>query len=320
MKMYLTPATDGTEGSGQGGAQQQADPGLDGAMDNWGGGEREGAPLQGGDQGGGQQQQSSQQTSKGAQQGQQATQGQQGVVSPAGTAPAAQAASAQDTAALIRAAVDSTAQAMLKQQGQTQGMAQAQRAMTDEEFAQRYGITKYDAKYIEKLFDKDPAKAADVLNEMNRNAYTAAVRMANDLIAAQQAQAEARYGPRFQAVEKFMAEQTERQATDRFYKAYPDLGPEADLVKEVLDATQAKISRGELRFTDEKQAFQYVADATNKVVSRMQKSGGSGNGQQTHTGGRQMTQATQAARPGGQAAKPRGGIDGVMDSWDETPE
>lgn len=311
MKIYLTSATDGTEGSGQG-ATQQTDPGLDTAMGSWGEGERDGQqaePVQG------------QPATTQAAPAQRTQTSAPAAGSQQQTAAVAAQAPAQDTASLIRAAVESTAAAMQKSQGQTAGMERAQKTMSEEEFAQRYGITKYDAKAIERLFDKDPAKAAEVLNEINRNSYTSAVRMANDLLAAQAAALEGKYASRFQAVEKFMATQVEREATDRFYSQFPALKPESDLVKEVLDATQAKIARGELRFTDEKQAFQYVADATQKVVSRMTPSTGTqGNGQQSPAGTRQMAQATQSARPGGQPNRVKSDMDAVMSAWDEKPE
>lgn len=315
MKIIMSPAADGTEGSSQG----TASPELDTAMGGWG--EGEGAQGAGGvaTQTAPAQTQQGEATRTQAAPAQQATT-QQASVKGDPTSQVSQAASTQDTAAIIKAVVESTAAAMTRAQGQTKQMETAQKTMSDEDFAKRYGLTKFDAKSVERLFDKDPAKAAEVLNELHKNAYTAAVRMANDLVAAQQSTLEARYAPRMAAVEKYMAVQTEREATDRFYGAFPALKPESDLVKEVLDATQAKIARGELRFTDEKQAFQYVADATNKVVSRMTSTGAAtGTIQQSPPGTRIMAQAAQAARPGGQKGKPSD-IDGVMSSWDETPE
>lgn len=291
-------------------SQEIGSPGLDTAMDSWGDGEQSGqAPAQ--------------QTTP-EQQEPTTTQSAPATATrptPAQVATATTPATPpQDSAALVRAAVEATATAMANQ-SRTAAAAPAQpKTMTDEEFAARYGITNYDAKYIERLFDKDPAKAAQVLNEIQRNAYLVAVRMANDLISAQLAQTQDKFSPRIAQVEKFIAEQNERQATDRFYRAYPALAPEADLVKEVLDATQAKIARGELKFTTEQQAFQYVADATNRVVSRMSSSTAGKTGvQQTPNGTRQMATATSAARPGGQSTK-KTDLDSVMDSWDQAPE
>lgn len=297
---------------------QSNSPELDTAMGGWGEGEREGAPLQGGEQ---QSQAPAQQTTAPSQRLPANV-----VKDPATTqvSPNVQSTQAapvqQDTGAAVKAAIEATAAAMSKNQGQSAAMERAQKTMTDAEFAQRYGITKYSAKHLEQLFDKDPNKAAAVLDEMQRNAYTAAVKMSNDLVQAALANERASYAPRMQAVEKFMAAQVEREASATFYAKFPDLQPESDLVKEVLDSTQAKIARGELKFTDQNQAFQFVADATKKLVSRMTPAGGSKSPGQQSPPARQMAAASTAARPGGQTAKPASGLDAVMASWDEQPE
>lgn len=305
-----------------GGQEQNTNvsPDLNTAMDSWGEGDN---PLQRQQtQQGGQQQ--TQQSSSGqqtqqqglSQQGQQSAQGslhqgqQQGQTT---------AAAQPDTTKLIEAAINSTAAAMQRAQ-QAARPPEPVKPMSDEEFAQRYGIVRYDAKTLERLFDKDPAKAAAVLNEINQNAYQAAVRMANDLTQAQLAQARNAYNPRLEAIEKFVAEQTERQATDRFYTAYPALKEESPLVQEILNAVSARVKSGELKFQDEAQAFKFVADATQTRIDAMRaKYGGNGtgaNGGQQHPPQRQMAQATQSARPG--AARPRNPTDmeQMMADWD----
>lgn len=304
-------STQPTSAPAEGQIQQQTDPGLDTAMGGWGDGEREGAPLT---------------QSPGDRPAQEL---------PAQERPATQApvkaatpiqAPAQDTAAIIRAAVESTAQAMTKSQGQTAGMERAQKEMTQEEFETRYGITKYDAKHLERLFDKDPAKAAQVLNELQKNAYTAAIRMSNDLIEARMTAEQGKYAQRFQKVEAFIAEQTEARANDRFYKAFPDLVPESPVVQEILDAVQARLKDKTLpAFKNEADAFQFVADATNRKIAAMrEKYGGTPrgtpSGQQSQPSTRQPAMASSSARPGGQQSRPKNDIDAVMSSWDEAPE
>src|SRR5690349_21330804 len=106
MKTFYAPATDGTEGAGQG----QGDAQLGAAMDNWGGGEQDSQQTT----------QTTQQQAAPAQTQQGATETTQQTAAPATTQqPAATVAPVQDTASIIRAAVESTAQAMQRTQGQT---------------------------------------------------------------------------------------------------------------------------------------------------------------------------------------------------------
>lgn len=229
---------------------------------------------------------------------------------------------AVDPAKLIEAAVNSTAAAMAKVQQANTPKPEA-KPMTDEEFQKRYGIVNYDAKALERLFHKDPAEAAKFLNEMNANAYQAAVRMANDLFQAQLAQAKGTYDPRISAMEQFVAEQREAAANQRFYTAYPDLKDESPMVQEILNAVQARVSSGQLKFKDEAEAFKFVADATNTRISQMREKYGSapqgaapGGGQRTPPT-RQMASSTSSARPS--AAPPRKPTDmeSMMSAWDE---
>lgn len=246
------------------------------------------------------------------------------------TAPTTPAAT--DSAAMIRAAVDATAQAMLKQTAaQQRSVATPPKEMTDAEFNAHYGIPTVDGPALERLFDKDAAKGAQVLQEILAANRTASLKMAQDLIQLQVSQHVERFQPRVAAMEKFISEQTERQSSDRFYTAYPDLKPEADMVQEILNAVNARVSSGQLKFTDEKQAFQFVADATNNRIAAMRSKYGGGatqNGGTPSAGGqqtppapsRQMANLTSSARPGGAPSKPSSELDKVMSSWDQTPD
>ncbi len=99
------------------------------------------------------------------------------------------------------------------------------------------------------------------------------------------------------------------------------------MVGEILNAVNARVKTGELRFADENQAFQFVADATKKRIETMRSKYGATTpdgrpgGQQTQqTGGRQMASATSSARPGGQTSKPASEIEKVMAGWDQAPD
>lgn len=317
----------GQPGTFEEGHGQSQDNGMDGAMQSWGDGD---APQQQSDQ----QQQAPQGNQQPAQQSQdQSAQkpttpvhGPDGkFVSSKDTQQAASGTSsatppaAADPAALVRAAVEATAQAMQSRAPQ-QSTQQQTPPMSDEEFAKHYNLPRVDAKALERLFDKDPAQGAAFLNELLKQTYTAAFRMSNDMMQAQMQQRMQEFQPRLSQVDRFIAEQNEKAANDRFYKTFPTLANERDLVQEVLDATQAKIARKELSFADEKQAFQYVADATNRVLSRMAPSGGSP-GRQPSAGQRQMASASSAGRSSGSSAKPVATeMDTMMGSWDQRPE
>lgn len=295
----------------QGGTEsQQLSADMNGAMDSWGDGDA--TPVQ--------------QSETPVQQQQQAPAQQvpsRPVPKTEAAAPTPAATPALDPAKLIEAAVNSTAQAFQRTQQAAAPKPEA-KPMSDEEFAARYGIVKYDAKTMERLFDKDPTKAAAVLNEIQTNAYQAAVRMANDLLQAQLAQAKGTYDPRIGAMEKFVSEQREAQANARFYAAFPDLKDEHPMVQEILNAVNDRVSKGQLTFKDEAEAFKFVADATNTRIAQMREryggqapAGGQGAGRgQQPPPQRQMAMASSSARPSG--AKPRqpSDMENMMSGWD----
>lgn len=303
------------QGTGSQESQGQSQE-LGNAMDQWGPGE--------GGQGGATTQTSTTQQTQQTQQsstGETTQQKQAQTPSPATTL----------TPDLIAAAISATAEATAKRIGTQSQVTQATKEMTDDEFNARYGITKYDAKYIERLFDKDPNAAAQVLNEISRNSYTAALRMSNDLFQAELSKLRKEFEPKVSAFEKHVSEVREVQARDRFYKTHPDLLPEAEVVQEILNAVQDRVNKGELNFgNDETKAFQFIADATKKRIEYMrskygtvQQNGSTGGtppagGQQPQNGTRQMQSVSSTARPGGQPAK-KTELDAAMDAWDQTP-
>ncbi len=307
------PAQSGDQGQSQG---TPADTGLNTAMDNWGTGDGQQAAPE-----------TQQQTSTPAQTSAPATPATPATPAQAAT-PATPSAAPAVTGDAIKAAIDATAQAMLRQNAALRQTPNAPaKEMTDDEFNAHYGIPKVDIARLERLFDKDPAKGAAALEEIMAQNRTASLKMAKDLIDLQIGQRMEAFQPRVSAMEKFIQEQTEAKATDRFYTAFPDLKPEQDMVNEILAAVHARRKTGELKFTDEAQAFKFVADATNQRISTMRSKYGAStpngqpSGQQTPpTGGRQMASATSAARPGGQTSRPATDLDKVMSAWDQQPD
>lgn len=179
------------------------------------------------------------------------------------------------------------------------------------EFNQRYGIVDYTPEHITQLLGQDPVKAAAVLNAIQTNSLTAALRMANDVIEARLTEMKDQFVPHVESWKQYQAErQAQKNETD-FYAAYPDLANEKEMVNEMRDAIVAKVQTGQLQFTSKDQIFKAVADSTRKILSRMntQSSGGSSGGQTqtpkstTQPSQRQMTVATATGRSGtGQAA------------------
>ncbi len=180
-------------GGDQGQSQPTPDTGLNTAMDTWSAGD-------------GQQQVA-------------VPDGQQQVAAPAGqTATPAQPAApvvpvtpsaTPVTGDAIKAAIDATAQAMLRQ---TAALRQTPTApakeMTDDEFNAHYGIPKVDVARLERLFDKDPAKGAAALEEILTANRTASLKMAKDLIELQIGQRMQSFQPKISAMEKFVSNKT----------------------------------------------------------------------------------------------------------------
>lgn len=310
--------------TGQGQGQDQIGQELGNAMDNWGPGEN---PVMDQGQGGSQGQGQGTQTPGGDNVVSRRPAPQEPAISAqqqaAPTIPTQQQGAAsgttvpqQSTAELIRAAVESTAAAV--RQSIPAPAQPPPRQMSDAEFAAHYGIPQVDAKGLERLFDKDPNAAAAFLNDVLRQTQTATLRMAQDLYKAEMQSRMTTLQPRLSQMEQFIAAENERRAGERFYTSYPNLRGEEPLVKEILDATQAKIQRGELKFSNESEAFKFIADSAAKLTARMAPAAGSGSPSQQgrqNPQGRQMATASSAARPGGGNAQPVAEIDKVMASW-----
>lgn len=190
--------------------------------------------------------------------------------------------------------------------------AAAPRQMTDAEWNERYKIQTIDAKVITALMDTDPAKAAAVLNSIMTGNMRSAVLMAKDMFESQLKTYRDEVAPDISAWRTHQAEIREQKAQDAFYKKYPDLANERELVKEMTDALHGKIKTGQISFKTEAEAFEAVAQASRKLLARMNKSGGNGaagtgtqSQQQQQSSSRQMTAASSAGHQGtGRTATP----------------
>lgn len=194
-------------------------------------------------------------------------------------------------------------------QQQTQQHAPAE---TPEQFNQRYGIQTYTAEHVTALLGQDPAKAAQVLNSLQQNTISAALRMANDIVEARLDAERKEYAPHISAWKEYQAQRANERAEADFYKSYPQLANEKDLVNEMKDAVIAKIQAGQLKFPDQTSAFKAVAAACERILARGRPAGSTPSGgatsqpQQTpQSQGRQMAAVSTAGTSGtGKAATP----------------
>jgi len=182
--------------------------------------------------------------------------------------------------------------------------------MSPEQFNQKYGIVQVTPEHIAQLLDADPKKAAMALNNLLINNTRSAVLMAKDIIEAQLKAARSEYEPHVASWQSYQQRQAEDARQNKFYTKYPQLVNEKELVQEMIDSLTAKKAAGAVTFQTEDQVFQAVADASMKLLARMNKQAAPAqgntatntNGQQTST--RQMASAASPGRSGtGQAAK-----------------
>lgn len=182
--------------------------------------------------------------------------------------------------------------------------------MTPEQFNQKYGIVQVTPAHIAQLLDADPQKAAAALNNLLINNTRSAVLMAKDIVESQLKAARAEYEPHVQSWQSYQQRQIEEARQSKFYAKYPQLADEKELVQEMLDSLAAKKQAGIVSFQTEEQVFQAVADASMKLLARMNKQAApaqgnpatSQNGQGSST--RQMAPAASPGRSGtGQATK-----------------
>ena len=237
------------------------------------------------------------------------------VQSQTGTTPAQQAAPQQTQQTgidpkLIAEIVEASHRGMQQSKGEVRQQTKDAAEMTPEQFNQKYGIVQVTPEHIAQLLDADPKKAAMALNNLLINNTRSAVLMAKDIIEAQLKQARAEYEPHVMSWQSYQAKAAEDARQNKFYTKYPQLANEKELVQEMIDSLTAKKQAGMVEFQTEDQVFQAVADASMKLLARMNKQAAPAQGTTaTNTNGsqastRQMASAASPGRSGtGQATK-----------------
>jgi len=272
-----------------------------------------------------QQGQQGQQTQTNQQTGQTQTSQQQAV--PPLQAPTNVGQQQPDHAAIIRATVEATANAMAQRNVPAQQQTQ-QRELSADEFNQRYGIVRPNEQMLTAILGQDPKAAVATLDNLFQANLVASMRMANDIIEAKMKQLDDRYRPHIDSWQQHRQTIANQEAESRFFKAFPDLANERETVMEMKDAFITKVNAGQIRFANEQEAFNAVATATRSLLQRV-RGGGQGSTQtgQSHqnqhqSSGRQMSVASSAGRTGtGQAAAKGSIVDevfGVDARWENT--
>lgn len=269
------------------------------------------APQQGQQGGQGQQTQQGQP----AQQGQQSQQGQQGQGQGTQVSQAAATSQQQQSQAdIIKATVDATAQAMMRQQQSQQQIQQQARGSADlspDEFNKKFQVVQITPEHVTALLDQDPKKGAAVLNNLIQGAVRQAVLMSQEIATGRISEVTEKYEPHIQSWQSYQQQVAAQQAEERFFKSHPDLAGERELVFEMKDAFLAKKASGQINFSNEKEAFDAVANATRTILKRVnpqwrpagQAGGGGATGAAGQPQGRQMSAASSAGHTGtGQAA------------------
>jgi hypothetical protein len=192
-------------------------------------------------------------------------------------------------------------------QPQTQAVAQPEKQLTDEEFNKKFGVVSVTPEHIAQLLDQDPKKAAVALNNLLQGVARQAVLMNQELTAAEVSRMRGEIDPHIKSWQTYQREVREQQVEAKFFKTYPDLANERDLVMTIKDSLIAKVQAGQLTFASEDEALKAVATATAATLARLNKTAATaGTTQNTQTTGqntgRQMSAASTAGRSGtGQA-------------------
>jgi hypothetical protein len=237
----------------------------------------------------------------------QAPDGQGGQTAPSATPPAA-----QSQADIIRATAEAVAAAHVRgqqsQQHQPQGPA-PKADLSPQEFQQKYNVTRANEELVSTILGQDPRKAAAALDQYGQNLVKQAILMTMELNEANLGKFREEVNPHLQSWQTYQRQQEAVAAEGRFFKAAPDLAGEKDLVMELKDAYLAKVQAGQIRFANEQEAFNAVANAARTILKRVNPAWGQGQsgGQQAPTTGQQpgrrMSVASTTGRSGtGQAA------------------
>jgi len=224
------------------------------------------------------------------------------------TAPVTQPAAApqQSQADIIKATVDATTNALMRQQQAQAPAAADAKELSTEEFNRKFGVVQVTPDHITALLDQDPKKGAATLNGLIQNTVRQAVLMALEVADGKISDVSSKFEPHINTWQSYHREVQAKAAEERFFKAHPALASERELVMEMKDAFIAKVQAGQIRFSSEQEAFSAVANAVNSILTKVRGGANGGQAAQTQTGQtqhRQMSAASSAGRTGtGQAA------------------
>lgn len=243
--------------------------------------------------------------------------------------PVQPAAPGQSQADVIKAAVEATAAALGRQQQPATQTPPSNddRELSPQEFNAKYKVVQATEADVAALLDQDPKKATVALNRLLQGAAQQAVLMALDLSRAEVARVQNEFNPHITSWKQHQAEIQAQKAEQDFFKAYPDLTAERELVMEMKDAILARVQNGQLKFSSTQEAYKAVADATKNLLTRFGRApngqggtNGGGAGQpQGQTQGRQMAAASSAGRTGNASATARTDVDKLIEHWSANP-
>lgn len=186
-------------------------------------------------------------------------------------APVKVASPAPSQADLIRDTVAATAAAFKQTAAPTTQQRQRTPQEEEAEFNQKYGVVRIDPTEMAQLFDQDPKKAAAWFENKLQAVARQALLMGKELGSSEIGQIRAEYEPKIKAWDAYQQRQYEEKIETDFYKEHADLADERDLVETVKSDLINRVKSGQLKFPDQKSANNAVAEATRKIVARMNK-------------------------------------------------
>lgn len=235
------------------------------------------------------------------------------------TPPAAQPSPQQTQADIIRATAEAVAQAHMRGRTEAQPAAQPTQAeLSPEEFTRKYNVTRANEDLIATILSADPKKASAALDQYGQNLVKQAILMTMELQDANLSKLRSDVDPHIKSWQSYQQERAAQAAEQRFFTSAPDLSQERDLVMELKDAFIAKVQAGQVRFENEQQAFQAVANAARTILKRVNPQWGQGTpaaGQPAPTTGqpaRRMSVASSTGRSGTNAATAKSDVDLVF--------
>ena len=222
---------------------------------------------------------------------------------------------------IIRATAEAVAKAhMAGQQSQQQQQVQAPRGTQDlspEEFNKKFSVIRANEELVTTILGQDSKKAAIALDTYGQNLVKQAILMAMELTESNLGKFREEVNPHITSWQQYRQQQETVAAEQRFFKSAPDLANERDLVMELKDAFIARVRAGQVRFTNEAEAYSAVANAARSILKRVNPQWGAASGTQvaSTTGqhqGRQMSAASSAGRSGTPMATAKSDVDLVF--------